>query len=199
MQKNFCLGFLVLLIAGMYNVASAKTVEVEALEAFTTANPPAAIRVKLLNELELSNNLTIEPGCEISGSLVDVESPKRLKRNAKFSFKPNWYIDENGEKKIIHEDITASYTTTLDTAQLAKKTALSVGNHFVKGLTVGVAAVEGAVENESGNRLKSGAKSVYEATPFSYANKGQDIQINKAQVFYLKFPNVEDNTKKGVI
>lgn len=196
MQKKFCLGFLVLLIAGMYDVAMAKTVEVEALEPFTTANPPSSIRIKLLNKLELTNNLTIEPGSEMSGSLVDVESPKRLKRNAKFSFRPNWYIDESGERKIIHESIIASYTTTLDGTQLAKKAVLGVGNHFVKGLTVGVAAVEGAVENETGNRIKSGAKSVYEATPFSYANKGQDIQIDKNQVFYLKFPNIDNNTEK---
>lgn len=191
MQKNLFLGFLVLLITGLCNVSYAKTVEVEALETFNTANPPASIKVKLLDELELTSNLTIEAGSEISGLLIDVESPKRLKRNAKFSFKPNWYIDKNGEKRIIHEDVTASYTTTLDTAQLAKKTALGVGNHFVKGLTVGVAAIEGAVENESGNRIKSGAKSFYEATPLSYAGKGQDIQINKNQVFYLKFPNIE--------
>ena len=147
MQKNLFLGFLVLLITGLCNVSYAKTVEVEALETFNTANPPASIKVKLLDELELTSNLTIEAGSEISGLLIDVESPKRLKRNAKFSFKPNWYIDKNGEKRIIHEDVTASYTTTLDTAQLAKKTALGVGNHFVKGLTVGVAAIEGAVEN----------------------------------------------------
>ena len=144
----------------------------------------------------LLNDLTIKLGSEISGSLIDVESPKRLKRNAKFPFKPNWYTNEYGNKKMIHENIIASYTTTPDAVQLAKKTALCVGNHFVKGLTAGVAAVEGAVKNEEGNRLKSGAKSLYQATPVSYIGKGQDIKIDKNQVFYLKFPDVDDLTEK---
>ena len=196
MQKKLFLSFLVL-ISGIFFGVYAETVEVEALEAFSTANPPSAINVKLLNELELNNNLIIAPGTELSGLLVDVVSPKRLKRNATFSFKLQWYVDENGEKHIVHDDVTASYTTTLDTAQLAKKAVLGVGDHFVKGLSMGVAAVEGAVENNEGNRLKSGAKSLYKASPISYVGKGQDIQINKSDIFYLKFPNTnKEKTEK---
>ena len=115
--------------------------------------------------------------------------PKRLKRNAKFSFKPEWYIDTNGSKHNLNETVKATYTTTLNKVQLAKKAVLGVGNHFVKGLSMGVAAVEGVVENEEGNRLKSGAKSVYDASPLSYSEKGKDIVINENEIFYLKFPN----------
>ena len=80
---------------------------------------------------------------------------------------------------------------------MAKKAVLGVGDHFVKGLSMGVAAVEGAVENNEGNRLKSGAKSLYKASPISYVGKGQDIQINKSDIFYLKFPNTnKEKTEK---
>ncbi len=188
MQKNLFLGFLVLLISGICTGAYAKTVEVEALDAFTTANPPSTIKVRLLDSLELSQD-KIESGSEMCGSVVDVISPKRLKRNAKFSFIPQWYIDAHGSKHIIQEKVVASYTTTLDKGQMAKSAVLSVGNHFVKGLSMGVAAIEGAVENEEGNVLKSGAKSMYNASPLSYSKKGEDIQITENQVFYLKFPD----------
>ena len=195
MQKNLFLGFLVFAITGLCTCAYSKTVEVASLGSFSTANPPSSIRIKLLDILELTNT-TIPAGSEMGGKLVDVVSPKRLKRNAKFSFKPEWYIDTNGSKHSLNETVKATYTTTLNKGQLAKKAVLGVGNHFVKGLSMGVAAVEGAVENEEGNRLKSGAKSVYEASPLSYSEKGQDIVVNENEIFYLKFPNKKDKTQK---
>ncbi|MBO6181303.1 hypothetical protein J6O86_06430 [bacterium] len=196
MQKNLFLGFLVFTVTGLCSCAYAETVEVASLGSFSTANPPSSIRIKLLDILELTNT-TIPAGSEMGGKLVDVVSPKRLKRNAKFSFKPEWYIDTNGSKHNLNETVKATYTTTLNKGQLAKKAVLGVGNHFVKGLSMGVAAVEGVVENEEGNRLKSGAKSVYDASPLSYSEKGKDIVINENEIFYLKFPNTKkDKTQK---
>lgn len=190
MQKNLFLGFLVLSIIGIGACAYAKTVEVISYSTFSTANPPPSIKVELLDELEISAGTVIPAGAEIEGKLVDVISPKRLKRDATFSFQPEWY-SINGTKHTLNGSAKAKYTTTLDKADLAKKTVLSVGNHFVKGLSAGVTAIEGAIENEEGNRIKSGAKSLYEASPLSYKDKGNDIKITENQVFYLKFPDID--------
>ena len=195
MQQNLFLGFLVLIIIGLCSEVYAKTVEVASLDNFSTANPPTSIRIKLLDILELTN-VTIPAGSEMGGKLVDVVSPKRLKRNAKFSFKPEWYIDTSGSKHNLDVAVKATYTTTLNKGQIAKKAVIGVGNHFVKGLSMGVAAVEGAVENEEGNRFKSGAKSVYEASPLSYSEKGSDIIIKESEIFYLKFPDTKNTTQK---
>lgn len=65
---------------------------------------------------------------------------------------------------------------------------------------MGVAAVKGAVQNEEENRIKSSAVSVYEASPFSYVEKGEDLDIKFSQSFYLKFPNPEklqNSVEKG--
>ena len=67
MQKKLFLSFLVL-ISGIFFGVYAETVEVEALEAFSTANPPSAINVKLLNELELNNNLKNPGSIELPGN-----------------------------------------------------------------------------------------------------------------------------------
>ena len=191
MQKNLFLGFLVLSIVGLGTSALAKTVEVMSYTAFSTANPPSSIKVELLDNLEISAGTIIPAGAEVEGKLVDVVSPKRLKRDATFSFQPELYI-VNGFKHNLDGGIKAKYTDTLDKAELAKKAVLSAGNHFVKGLTVGVSAIEGAVKNSEGNRFKSGAKSVYNATPLSYTQKGNDLEITENQVFYLKFPDIKD-------
>lgn len=198
-QKFLYLCFF-LIISGMFSQAYSQTVEVESLSNFSTYNPPSSITVKLVEPLELLPSLMLDAGVYLSGTLVDVVSPKRLKRDASFSFKPETYTTVDGEIHNLDIDVIASYTVPLDKGQLAKNAALGVGNFFVKGLSMGVAAVKGAVQNEEENRIKSSAVSVYEASPFSYVEKGEDLDIKFSQSFYLKFPNPEklqNSVEKG--
>lgn len=198
-QKFLYLCFF-LIISGMFSQAYSQTVEVESLSNFSTYNPPSSITVKLVEPLVLLPSLTLDAGGYLSGTLVDVVSPKRLKRDASFSFKPETYTTVDGEIHNLDIDVIASYTVPLDKGQFAKNAALGVGNFFVKGLSMGVAAVKGAVQNEEENRIKSSAVSVYEASPFSYVEKGEDLDIKFSQSFYLKFPNPEklqNSVEKG--
>jgi hypothetical protein len=185
----------------MFNKTYAQTVEVCALKEISTANPPTSTSVILLESLTISDTLIIEAGSTLKGKVVDVVSPKRLKRDATFSFKPDSYTDLNGKNRKIKSNIKATYTTPLDKKELAKDAALGVGSYFVKGLSVGVAAISGAVKNDDGNRIKSSISSAYEATPISYIEKGEDLDIKKDQHFYLKFqieePTTPDNEIKG--
>ena len=174
-------------------MAYSKTIEVLSLNQFSTANPPASIKIQLLEPVELNETTELAEGTIIQGNLVDVVSPKRLKRDATFSFIPTSYRNADGRAKIIHEEIVAKYSKPIDKKKIAKSAALSVGGFFIKGLKTGVAAVEGAVKNEEGNVVKSTAVSVYKASPAAYVEKGKDIVIENNQIFYLKFPNVKDN------
>ena len=54
-------------------------------------------------------------------------------------------------------------------------------------MSLGYNAVEGAVKNEQDNRFKSSVTSVYENSPVSYVEKGNEIEISKNQVFLLNF------------
>lgn len=191
-QKKLFLSFIVLIMTGMLSGAYAKTIEVVSLSEFSTARPPQSITVQLLDSVDLDENITLYEGAIVQGKLIDVVSPKRLKKDATFSFEPTSYKDANGETKVLHTNTVAKYSKTLNKAKLAKSAALGVGGFFVKGLSTGVAAVEGAVRNEEGNVLKSTAVSIYEASPVSYVEKGKDLVIEKNQIFYLKFPKVRD-------
>ena len=110
-----------------------------------------------------------------------------MKRNASFSFVPISYRNSSGETIEIRGYYPAKYTTKLNKGQLAKTAALGVGSFFVKGLSLGYSAVEGAIKNEKDNRFKSSVNEVYEDSPFSYVEKGGEIVIKKDQVFYLNF------------
>lgn len=189
MKQKFL--YLVLILSTIVcNSAYAQTVEVKALESFSTANPPKTISIQLLEPVEIKKDEFVGNGSVLNGNLVDVVSPKRLKRDADFSFEPKTYTDKDGKSGRIKAKIKASYTEPIDKKQMAKTTVVTAGNLLVvPGFSMGVAAVEGVVKNQDGNRLKSSVSSVYEASPLSYAQKGEDIEIKAGQVFFLKFPN----------
>ncbi len=185
MKKFFIL--FALIIAFLGQSAMAATIRVQALEDFTTENPIEYMSVKTLDDLTLDETLVIKSGSVIKGQITDVKSPKRLKRNANFRFIPLSYTDANGKVIDIDGYYPAKYTTKLNKGELAKSAALSVGNYFVKGLSMGYSAIEGAVKNEKDNRFKSSVNAVYEDSPFSYVEKGKDIVIQKEQLFLLNF------------
>lgn len=185
MLKRFY--FLVIFLILSSTCAFAETVVVEALNDFSTVSSQNTLTVRILNNIQLDESLTINSGDILTGKIIDVTQPKRLKRDAKFSFKITDVKDANGSLTHLTNDYVGTYTTKLNKADLAKSAALSVGNHFVKGISIGFYAVEGAVENEEGNRIKSTAKSVYENSPLSYAEKGKNLYIKSGDKFYLKF------------
>ena len=188
MKKIFWL-FLVILFA--QNISLADTIKVRALSDFTTENPSDTLTVQAVTDLNLDDEIMIFEGYTLKGDIVDVVSPKRLKRDATFSFILTEYTDRDGvTHKVDNDDnkiVKGKFTTKFDYKSVAKSAALSVGNYFVKGLSMGYAAIEGAIKNEEDNRLKSSAVSLYESTPISYVEKGHDIEIAKDQVFILNF------------
>lgn len=176
--------------------ALAETLKVEAITPFSTANPPKTIQVRSLGEIQLSPKVKINEGDILTGCLTDIKDPKRLKRNATFKYEIKNVTDANGTSVKVKGNNIAKYVAplNLDKKEMAKSAALSVGNHFVEGLSMGYHAVEGAVksENGAGNRISSAVENVYEHSVLSYANKGEDIVINTGDIFGLKLRSDDD-------
>ena len=185
-MKKFCWTIFLLLIM-LSQPVLAKPIAVEALSDFTTENPPKEMSIKLLEDIAVDDTLTIKAETIVDGNVVDVTDPKRLKRNASFTFVPTSYKDERGQVVVIKNYYPAKYTTKVNKGQLAKSAALSVGNFFVKGLSIGYSAVEGAIKNEKDNRFKSSVTEVYQDSPLSYVEKGEELVIEKGQLFFLNF------------
>lgn len=169
----------------------AKNIKVEALDNFSTANPPKTWKVKVLETFVADNGVTIHQGTIIDGDIVNVKSPQRLKRNATFRFVPKTYTDPKiGATKTVKRDFEGKYSSTgnIDKKELAKTGAISAGNMLIGSFvapTVGL--VEGVVANKEGNRAKSAVVGAYERTPLSYANKGEEIEFRQGQVFTMSF------------
>lgn len=190
-MKKFCWTIFLLLIM-LSQPVLAKPIAVEALSDFTTENPPKEMSIKLLEDIAVDDTLTIKAETIVDGNVVDVTDPKRLKRNASFTFVPTSYRDERGQVVVIKNYYPAKYTTKVNKGQLAKSAALGVGSFFVKGLSIGYSAVEGAIKNEKDNRFKSSVTEVYQDSPLSYVEKGEELVIEKGQLFFLNFKTKDD-------
>lgn len=190
-MKKFCWTIFLLLIM-LSQPVLAKPIAVEALSDFTTENPPKEMSIKLLEDIAVDDTLTIKAETIVDGNVVDVTDPKRLKRNASFTFVPTSYKDERGQVVVIKNYYPAKYTTKINKGQLAKSAALGVGSFFVKGLSIGYSAVEGAIKNEKDNRFKSSVTEVYQDSPLSYVEKGEELVIEKGQLFFLNFRTKDD-------
>ncbi len=177
---------LIFMVIVMPSAANADTLKVEALTEFSSVQPVKTMQVKL-TESVLYDGVNLIEGDIITGEIVKVRAPQRLKRNARFSFIPENYKGIDGMTHNFKDRYEGKYALPVDKGHMAKSAALGVGSFFVKGLSLGVNAVQGAVENEEGNRLKSAGKNVYENSPLSYVESGEELVIKKGDKFYLKF------------
>ena len=174
-------------------VSAAEVLRVESLSTFSTAKPPQFISLKSMSSVTLDENVIIPEGVIVKGRITDVKLPKRLKRNATFSVVPVSYLGADGKIVKINGEHIGKFSPKfeIDKGDVAKSAALTVGDHFVKGISMGYHAVEGAVKNEEGNRLKSSAVSVYENSPLSYIEEGQELEIKKNDLFSLRFKDYD--------
>lgn len=189
-MKKFILILSVIILTSIKPVM-AKNIKVEALADFSTAKPSRTWAVKIADNVTMKDGAVLYTDSILYGNIVGVTDPKRLKRNATFSFIPTKYYDSQTKQTYkIARDFEGTYSSISDVTPgaVVKTGAIAAGNHFISGfIGPSIALVEGVVKNEEGNRVKSAAVSVYESTPLSYVSKGKQLEIKKGQVFVMNF------------
>lgn len=189
-MKKFIL-IIVLMIFVCTPSVFARNVKVMAMSDFSTANPPQSWSLKVVEGFTTKNGYEVRTGSVITGKIVDVTSPKRLKRNASFKFIPVSFYDITTDKTYrVDKELVGKYNSMGDitAGKVVEKGAIAAGNYFINStIGTGVALVKGAVKNEEGNRAKSAAVSVYESTPLSYVSKGKEMEIKSGQTFTMNF------------
>lgn len=175
--------FLLILSLFLAVPAYANLGEVKSVDDFTTINPPDTIKLEAVKNFELGKDLTIQKGYILEGN-ISVKPPRRLKRNATFTFYPSQYTTENETVKL-HQKYKAKYIKPINKRNAAKTAALTVSNKIVPGISAGYHLVEGAVTNAEGNRVKSALCAFYENSPLSLHKKGKELEIKQGDVFYI--------------
>lgn len=193
-MKKFLVSILIFL-AGC--VCYAEDMKVMALNDIST-DTPSEIKVQVLQTMKLDEGVILEQGTIVKGMMVDVVPPKRLKRDATFSFMPTMYTTPDKTTYKLNRKYVGKFSPKIeiDKGELAKTAALSVGDFFVKGLSTGFYAVQGAIKDEKGNRLVSSVNNVYENSLFSYISKGESIYIAAQSLFTFRFANPDPEESK---
>lgn len=175
----------------------AETMAVQAMTEISTTQPNKIIKVKVIRDCTLAN-IPLKIGYTLDGKILNVTDPKRLKRDAGFTFYPMNYYDLTGKKTHIPVLYVGTFTPNfeIDKVALAKSAVLTVGNHFIKGISMGYYAVEGAIKNKDGDAVSSAVNNVYENSIFSYVEKGEQLEIKPSTCFGLKFEECKNEPKE---
>ena len=184
MKKILLVAFAVLLY--LCQPANAKCTEVTAMSDLDVENPPETFTIKLNQDVVLDNGKIIPQGSVVENQIYKAKQAKRLKMKANLIVKISKVTDPEGNEYTFNK-LYAKYTKPIDKLNTGKEAAVSVANHFVKNITLPYHALEGAVKNGEGNRAKSALKGAYDASPLSYLEKGEDININDGDTLYLDF------------
>jgi len=193
-MKKILYLILILYLSVTAAYAESNKVHVAAISEFSTANPPSTIDVDVLESC-LLGSYYLKEGDIIHCNVIKVTKPKRGKRAASFVVYPNSYtsdekiisINENYYGKYSKKIISKEELKKIDKAKVGKKAVLTAGNFFMKGFSSAVSMAEGMIENNEGNRIESGVKKVYKDSPLSYVEKGQELNIEPGETFYLIF------------
>lgn len=204
-MKKLLYSLLILCVGATTAYASSDNVHVEAISDFSTAHPAKEIDVKVISDSNLGSH-ALKEGDILHCNVVKVTDPKRGKRAASFAVCPTSYTSE-GHTTTISENYYGKYAAkvmskeelkNVDPVKVGKKAAISVGNHFVKGVAPAVYLAEGMIKNEDGNRIQSGVKTVYKNSPLCYVEKGEEVNIKPGQEFYLTFKPSKSNNSGDI-
>lgn len=139
--------------------------------------------VELSKEVDLVEYGTYMPGTVFTGKIKENIGVKRGKRDAKFIFEPDT-ATYKGDVRNVKNVITVKVSKYKEfDFQNATESAAQSGVGFalknsVPFVSQGISFVKGAVrQNNSDNRLASGAKQVYKDSPLSYVEKGEELII----------------------
>lgn len=186
--------FFVILVFLMFSClgAQAKSIKVVALEPFSTENPSPTFAVQVMQDEFLPNETFLPADTVIYGIILRVEEPKRGKRNAYIEFIPQKItyddktIDINDSRLVA---IIKGYTP-IDPVDLTFYVARKTANVVFKGAVSAVEFALGAVENEDGNRIKSGAMSVYRDSFLTYVEVGEELNVKKGDILIFKIKKI---------
>ncbi len=195
--------FVLLVICFLIQISAAHAavqMKVIAINEFRTDKPSDSLDVRVVNET-LLGKYTLGVNSVLHCKVLKVIDPRRGKRNASFYVQPIYYI-ENDQTVNIEDEIYGKYSKfvlskeelkNFPTFKFMKSAALTVGNYFIKGISIAYSFGEGVVKNEQDNRLKSGVVNAYEESPLSYIGEGEQLDIKVGDDFYLVFKMKDDD------
>lgn len=194
MKKFFILlAFLMFSCSGV----QAKSIKVVALEPFSTAHPSETFAIQTLQDEYLPDDVFLPEDAMITGQIVHVEAPKRGKRNGYIQFVPQKivYYDKTIDIKSSKLVAIITYYRPIDPKDFVFTVARKTANFMFKGVVSAAEFALGAIENEEGNPIKSGAMNVYRDSFFVYIEVGDELNVHKGDTLVFKIKRSRKNSE----
>lgn len=170
----------------------AKTLKAEALDDFLPKYPKGIFRVKILETQEIKKDSFIDAGTIICGQVIAIKGPQRGKRDGYIEFVPI-EITCNGVTQKIEQPVIAARVSgykPINPKELTFNVMRKTANFFFKGAISAVEFIDGAIEAENGQRIKSGVMKVYKDSPLSYIETGKELNVKTGDILTLKLKNI---------
>lgn len=170
----------------------AKSIKVVALEPFSTAHPSATFAIQTLQDEYLPDDVFLPEDAMITGQIIHVEAPKRGKRNGYIRFVPQKIVYEDKTIDISNPKLVAiiTYYRPIDPKDLVFTVARKTANFMFKGVVSVAEFAIGAIENEEGNPIKSGAMNVYRDSFLVYIEVGDELNVKKGDTLIFKIKKI---------
>lgn len=184
--------FSALILHLLTSSVQAKTIKVVSLEHFSTEFPVETFNVQTLTTEELPDGIFIEKGTIISGYVVKVHGPKRLKRNSYFEFKPTLLTYKGRTLNIKDTKLVAKVVEQkrIDPVALTGNVAIKAANLVLLGSSQVISFTLGAANGEEGERIKAGLQRMYKDSFFSLAENGEHLDIDVGDILFLKLKKI---------
>lgn len=145
-----------------------------------------------MEEHKLKNGINFEYGSIIKGRMLEVKLPKRGKRDAYFIFMPESYTIPSKKitKSLRHKNLEAKLSgyEKLNKIKLIEKTGVYAGGIAIPGISQAYWFSKGSIKPQKGQtRTKSGLNSVYENSPISYIEQGDELIVKEGRFLKMEF------------
>ena len=170
----------------------ATTVLVQSREPFSTKFPRRYLTFKVMESCKLKNGINFSYGDIIKGRMIEVKLPKRGKQDAYFIFMPESYTISSKKitKSLRHKNLEAKLSgyEKLNKVKLVEKTSVHAGGLVVPGLSSAYWFSKGAIKPRKGQtRVKSGVSSMYDNSPISYIEQGDELIVKEGRFLKMQF------------
>ncbi|MCD7880044.1 MAG: hypothetical protein LUG16_08955 [Candidatus Gastranaerophilales bacterium] len=142
----------------------------------------------VLDSYEADDGLCLKENEKITVKILDYVKPKRGKRNG-------YYKIRYTVNRSTYMEGTMRTATVKDLNDIAKKAGIAIVGHILKvpGFSQAIAFSKGLINpNEDESRLKSAGKNLYESTPLTYVEKGEDFAAEKDSIILLRLKYAAD-------
>lgn len=189
MKKILLFIFIILFITSS---AEAKTIKVISLKSFSTEFPAPTFKVQTIKKEAITEDIILEQNSIISGIVLRVESPKIGKRDSYFEFIPTKITYNGVTQEIEHPVIIVRVLgyNSINPKELTFNVARKAANFFFKGAISAIEFIDGAIEAENGQRIKSGVMKVYKDSFLSYIEAGKELNIKTGDLLTLKVKKI---------